>query len=471
MRGSHVVGIMLMLFVIVACGEKVTSICGGTGACCAIGYNDNGKNVYTVFQCVAKDKCGPDCQAKYQGQTSCPYADADEGQCGVQKKTVWIWESDFWDSQAATATAAKPADEFGAKAADIKAAALDRNSPTLCRDACAEGSATSCPTVMVPNSVSLGLLTTMSQIADEGDLTDRLIPISQVEKNFGVEGGLAACPRGDLLVRNGQLLNSGERCDAEIDPMADSRIEATLFTDPVVIADLLKNPGMLTFAEDAKGFGLDFVRDDFDTLFGGSLSTAAVARKTSIAVTMKRPAGEDQPCVAVEGISTRASSFHSVAKLLSLKPDIMTSAMDVVSSAVPSTDASDTETDVAAETKSLLPLTSEYRRLLSDGDPATASRLKSSNFPVTTDEGEFVISLPQALLFMDLEICNRQLSGKTSSEIVEMLPLLRPDVEMPASDMEAREQLAGELLLCRFAYESLPSELKAAMSKAAPDVR
>lgn len=470
-RRAMWLGSTVLLFT--ACAEKTTSICGGTGECCAIGtYDAKGNASYTVFQCIAKGTCGPECRSKYDGLTSCPYSNASEGSCGVEKEIVWIWEGDFWGSRSDTQANVQLA--MMQKKADDDVGKMDASSIGFCEAACKAGSATFCPIAIVPDSVSLGLLTTMGAIAKSGDLTDRRIPIASIEKNFGVENALGPCPRGDILVRSGKILNSGaSACVAGVDPLKDdAKIDARLTTDPIVIADIAANPGYLTFMEEGRGFNLSMIDQGINDLFGGSLSYAATARETTMAVTLKRPAGEKQPCIGIEGLATTASSFHEAALALTKDPDVLSTAVrdavSIVSKA--GLDAQPSQDDPAIAAR-LLPLTTEYERLLNGPDSAAKDELTSTQYEVDIDGEKFRLSLAQALLFVDLDICQASLASISDQELPAMLPILDPAVGLSGVEMEKRERLAGEILLCRYGYKALPESLRLGMRSASEAAR
>ncbi|WP_421693942.1 hypothetical protein [Aestuariivirga sp.] len=458
------------LFLLSACAPKTTSICGGTGACCAIGaYDAAGKPDYTVYQCVAPDACGSECRNKYDGLTSCPYKDAPEGSCGVVKKTVWIWDGDFWNSTTSINSNAQLS--MLQKQADNEFNKMGVSGVGRCQAACKAGSGTFCPSAIVPNSVSLGLLTTMAAIAGSGDLSDRTIPISTIEKNFGVSNALGSCPRGDILVRSGKILNSGSECVAGVNPLKeDKKVDADLTTDPVVIADIAANPGFLTFSEERKGFMLSMVDKGVNDLFGGSLSYAATARETTVAVTLKRPEGQEQPCIGVEGIATASSSFHETARLLSANPEILSSAVrdakSIIGKLSPESKAPSDDDADEIEPR-LLPMTAEYERILNGPDSAEKTSLRNTMYDVAIEGVNYGISLPQALLFVDLDICQKSIGTISDQDLPKLIPVLDPIVGLSSGEMDKRERLAGEILLCRYGYNSLPKVLRLGMHTAA----
>jgi hypothetical protein len=340
-------------------------------------------------------------------------------------------------------------------------ARLTATSPGYCKAACESGLLAFCQFAIVPNDVSVGLLSMITQIAAKNDTTTHVIKIEDVVRDFNVNNALQPCPRGDVVVDHGKVLNSGKQCLSAIGPRAQgSVVRASLSTSQNVVADVSSSPGLALFPDTTSGFELSFDDANLQRNFGGPISVAAqTAMKADIAVTIKRDA-DKPPCADIRADVVRQTDFYKAVKIATANAALVAKALDDLEPFMTKAAANKKAPDDAQTRASLAPLTDEYHAMLEALDSTDKTRVQALGYTATAGTLKGTLKVEHILMLQDVHLCHKQLVSAGMPGPEHFYPPIDPNVPLSVDSLADREKQAGRYLLCRFGYEQFPEALK-----------
>jgi hypothetical protein len=148
------------------------------------------------------------------GTPTCPVSSPPTGDCDVGYETTWIWQGDYWNQNAVVESIVQSLQLAKNDVRDTAGNIISSSDPSYCKNACESGSLAFCTFATVPNGVSTGLLSTITNVA-ASNTGNRTIAIADIVTRFGVSGGssaLKACPRQDLVINYGNVYNYCQQC-------------------------------------------------------------------------------------------------------------------------------------------------------------------------------------------------------------------------------------------------------------------
>ena len=489
----HFALIFLSLFALSACTRQISEVCGGTGSCCSLAFTNNteGNPEHNYHQCVAESgPCPPESvDESLVIDRIFPNDSPEEGKCGAEWETVWIWEGDFWRTSSSSSEVSTYMSSLNIASAKVAMEADDlpalppKTDINYCVAACQRADQTGgfglCPSGDVPNDVSVGLLRLIAKYAKISDIPNQVKDLSSVFDEFQVTVDDNACSRGSLVISDEKITNTGEMCKTKVSFKSGPNkifLNATLSLPSTIISDVSSGDGFALFPQNSMSYDIRFDDPFLQAGYGGTFSV--VTEDDGISVVATTSANSISPCLRVQ------PSVQDEADALAAFAEAITAESSVIERVTNDLRSFAAEVEEFAASENVLGVVAPKTKFSDYADPFPFStELRRMTKTLSTIEqkkkvDEFLVSkamdaetgIPvrysDVVTLLDMAYCSQQFDGG-----LERIDLARyyPKTDLFSAsldEMRFRDTQASKLLLCTRVFDSLNPKTRETLAEA-----
>lgn len=453
------------------CGEKIASLCGQSGGeCCAVQYgaDQTGKYTSKVLSCRRSADACLEAAGKYGGVPRFPYSPdigTERGQCEMKIATVPIWEANGLITLARSISAiatTKPTEIKG-----LGGELVRKTDNNYCQQACLSGDAGLCPTVVLRNDISLGLLTTFVDLAENVAATPKVTKMSEVMANFGMSGIGNACGRGDVVSSTTAIVNSAPlECPVEMmTSTALGNFEAKLSL-PVEISGVpVPSEKLVAWSDEKTAISLAVANSALQPIYSGPIEAAARVDHTSIAAQVRGKA--DVGCAQIVPEVEAEFDVRAKSQAMEAQPDSVRQALTKLSEYRQRL-LSDLSSDRKKELEQLVISSTlqPFNQYVAAMDKiAGANKLPPSdlaNVKISTPHG--AITATDVIKLIDIQTCSDANATTAASKLIALQPMVTDAKDFSSPGLQ-RNTVAGQIIQCKFSAEKISPKAKDILRK------
>lgn len=487
--------LLLLVMALTACKVEETNLCGDTLECCEIRLQGQAQGSGSQF-CTTCASCQQ--RADRDEEHTCPLstADAKPGECWntATKKSAALFanygalaagnaDAQLLKSLTRMATielAGQAPVKFTAGATLVSTLEERSGEADYCLARCESTNpqtASFCDQYTARNDVAYALLDLTATYAGTPDVNVRT-PFAEVAERYKIAPNLL-CGRKDVVVQDGRFSNEGDVCESFVtlsEGYEGSPPQYLWIHTPTEVAADLKSSSPIAIFEPGKAFHVDPRNDIAAPDTKGDIRTVVqTSKKSRLALevaTQNGPAclelrSEAESTNGVEAALARLSVEDMGPALSAIRDDVQK-----LKSLQGRVDLRRVEMDLKANEGQtpapFLVMTSLARAARDKQADLRAMESSAAQAGPTTAQPELDVSdaMYQAALLVDIAACHERYKADWAG-VGYVLPMIAPGAAFGPNTVRDRNELAGDLLLCRFVGASMRPEVRAELMKIA----
>lgn len=458
MRPQQLLHLLLGL-VLIGCGTKVTSVCRGQGACCAL----SGKTTSYMCErneaaCLAKTNEYPGTTAVYNFNVrDHKHTAAVTNGCPIEKQDVMFWADDPFEFD----VRATPKADLPQTIKTTDGHIVSAEHPQYCRALCQTTDAELCPVMAMRSDVQLALLFNVARAAQNPPKETTVVPIAKLLAEFGVVESTNLCERGDLTLSPTNSLNIGSKqCRSEItSPTSVGELTAEVVSERVLEGLITASAAVAEYPEKARGFSININDPEYADDFSGPVTRIGVVNISNV---FGQISGQNGPkCAALVPYQEAKYDFIKMSRYIEKDPRSVARFFQAVKTF--RDEISKLGKDAKREVESievgeaLFPYTHYFELLASIGKKYGSS---VSIPPRIVGLPDAAPDFDQFLRVIDADLCSRSMAQTSAEDLIRLIPTYGEGSNIGEPFLLVREKIAAEILQCKFSAQKITTKAR-----------
>lgn len=454
----------LLLIALSGCGVKVTSVCGGHGACCALSGSITSYTCEkTEAACISKTTAYPGSKAEYPFDVhNHKKEDIVKDGCKVETQDVGIWDDDPFEFK----LRAKLKYPLPQTIMTSDGRTFSADDPQYCRAMCQTTDADLCPVMAMRSDVQLGLLFTVARAAQNPPKMTTVVPIGDILAEFAVPESANLCGRGDLILSPTNSLNIGSgQCRTEITSESSvGELTAELTAENVLEGQILSADSVAQYLSEDRRFTISINDKYYSDYFSGPVTRIGIVNVDNVFGQISAKNGP--ACAALVPYEEDKYNFGKMSEFVTKTPSSVASFLKDISAYrnKVSKVSGDAERDV--ETIEVGDALFPYTRYLDMLAEIGAKHGQPSPLPArVSDLPDTAPDFDQFLNFIDADLCSRAMTDTPAEDLIHLIPKYGEGNRTIDSLLLEREGIAAKILLCKFSSQKITAAARDVIEK------